>query len=148
VLERLQQNPETQVLALVRNKYARLPTQGVFVHLATLEESLEGVPLESVDAVIHCAARVHVMHDQSSDPLAEFRKVNVDGTLNLARQAAAAGVRRFIFISSIKVNGEGTPAGGLTLPMPRRRLLTRTAFPRWRPSRGCVPLRPKPGWRW
>jgi nucleoside-diphosphate-sugar epimerase len=64
--------------------------------------------LDRVDAVIHCAARVHVMNDTSSDPLTEFRKVNVDGTLNLARQAAAAGVRRFIFISSIKVNGEGT----------------------------------------
>jgi nucleoside-diphosphate-sugar epimerase len=51
------------------------------------------------------------MHDESSDPLAEFRKVNVEGTLNLARQAAEAGVRRFIFISSIKVNGEGTPLG-------------------------------------
>lgn len=47
--------------------------------------------------VIHGAARVHVMNDQSSNPLAEFRKVNVEGTLNLARQAAAAGVRRFIF---------------------------------------------------
>lgn len=61
--------------------------------------------------VIHSAARVHVMNDQSADPLAEFRKVNVDGTLHLARQAAAAGVRRFIFISSIKVNGEGTVLG-------------------------------------
>lgn len=58
--------------------------------------------------VIHSAARVHVMNDMSSDPLNEFRKVNVEGTLNLARQAAAAGVRRFIFISSIKVNGEDT----------------------------------------
>lgn len=63
------------------------------------------------DVVIHSAARVHVMDEQSTDPLAEFRKVNVDGTLNLARQAAAAGVKRFIFISSIKVNGEGTVLG-------------------------------------
>ena len=63
------------------------------------------------EVVIHSAARVHVMNDTSSDPLAEFRQVNVEGTLNLARQAAAAGVRRFIFISSIKVNGEGTPVG-------------------------------------
>lgn len=61
--------------------------------------------------VIHSAARVHVMNDQTADPLAEFRKVNVAGTLNLARQAAEAGVRRFIFISSIKVNGEGTVPG-------------------------------------
>lgn len=63
------------------------------------------------EVVIHCAARVHVMDDQSPDPLAEFRRINVDGTLNLARQAAAAGVKRFIFISSIKVNGEGTVPG-------------------------------------
>lgn len=67
--------------------------------------------LDGVEVVIHNAARVHVMNDQSSNPLAEFRKVNVDGTLNLARQAAAAGVRRFIFVSSIKVNGEGTAPG-------------------------------------
>ncbi len=59
--------------------------------------------------VIHTAARAHIMKDEVPDPLAEYRKVNVDGTLNLARQAAEAGVRRFIFISSIKVNGEQTP---------------------------------------
>lgn len=67
--------------------------------------------LAGIDTVIHCAARVHVMQDPSSDPLAEFRRVNVGGSLALARQAAMAGVRRFIFISSIKVNGEGTPVG-------------------------------------
>jgi nucleoside-diphosphate-sugar epimerase len=70
-----------------------------------------GTLLQGQDVVVHCAARVHVMHDTSSDPLVEFRKVNVDGTLNLARHAAEAGVRRFIFISSIKVNGEGTALG-------------------------------------
>jgi len=61
-----------------------------------------------MDIVVHAAARVHVMDDHAADPLAEFRKVNVDGTLNLARQAADAGVKRFVFISSIKVNGETT----------------------------------------
>ncbi|OOQ43702.1 NAD-dependent dehydratase [Pseudomonas fluorescens] len=64
--------------------------------------------LAGVDVIIHSAARVHVMNDTEANPLAAFRQVNVDGTLNLARHAAAAGVRRFIFISSIKVNGEGT----------------------------------------
>jgi len=59
-------------------------------------------------AVIHAAARVHIMTDDSSDPLADFRRVNVEGSLHLARQAAAAGVRRFVFVSSVKVNGEGT----------------------------------------
>ena len=61
--------------------------------------------------VIHCAARAHIMKDEVADPLAEYRKANVEGTLNLARQAAAAGVKRFVFISSIKVNGEQTPLG-------------------------------------
>jgi nucleoside-diphosphate-sugar epimerase len=67
--------------------------------------------LTGVDVVVHLAARVHVMNDTSVDPLAEFRKVNVDGTLNLAQQAANAGVKRFIFVSSAKVNGEHTEAG-------------------------------------
>jgi nucleoside-diphosphate-sugar epimerase len=67
------------------------------------------IALADVDAVIHLAARVHVMCDSAKDPLTEFRKVNVIATSNLARQAASAGVKRFIFISSIKVNGEGTP---------------------------------------
>ncbi len=60
------------------------------------------------EVVVHCAARVHVMVDKSSNPLEEFREINTYGTLNLAQQAASAGVKRFIFISSIKVNGEST----------------------------------------
>lgn len=63
------------------------------------------------EVVVHCAGRAHVMNEQAADPLAEFRRVNVDGTLNLAQQAAAAGVKRFVFLSSIKVNGEETRAG-------------------------------------
>lgn len=58
--------------------------------------------------VVHLAARVHVMDDRAGDPLAAYRTVNVDATVNLARQAHAAGVRRFVFVSSIKVNGEAT----------------------------------------
>ncbi|KAB0480403.1 UDP-glucose 4-epimerase [Pseudomonas reinekei] len=67
--------------------------------------------LSGHDTVIHSAARVHVMSDNSSDPLAEYRKTNVEGTLNLARQSAEAGVKRFLFLSSVKVNGEGTKPG-------------------------------------
>jgi nucleoside-diphosphate-sugar epimerase len=69
------------------------------------------VALSGVSAIVHCAARVHVMTDVAANPLEEFRRVNVQGTLNLARQAALAGVRRFVFVSSIKVNGETTPPG-------------------------------------
>lgn len=67
--------------------------------------------VRGADCVVHCAARVHVMKESVNDPLAEFRRVNVDGTLRLARQAAEAGVRRFVFVSSIKVNGEWTEPG-------------------------------------
>jgi nucleoside-diphosphate-sugar epimerase len=64
--------------------------------------------LIDIDVVIHCAARAHIMDDEALDPLTEYRAVNVQGTLNFASQAAAAGVERFIFLSSVKVNGEKT----------------------------------------
>ena len=67
--------------------------------------------LQDVKLVVHAAARAHIMKDEVADPLAEYRKVNVEGSLNLARQAAAAGIKRFIYISSIKVNGEQTQLG-------------------------------------
>jgi len=67
--------------------------------------------LQGISVVIHLAARVHVMHENKADPLAEFRKVNVEGTEHLARSAAAAGVKRLVYVSSIKVNGEETIGG-------------------------------------
>ncbi len=66
--------------------------------------------LESVDVVVHLAARVHIMDDTAQDPLAAFREVNVEGTRRLAEAAVNAGVKRFVFVSSIKVNGEQTAA--------------------------------------
>lgn len=64
--------------------------------------------LSGVDVIIHLAARVHVMKDKAADPLAEFLRVNLHGTENLARQAARAGVKRLVYVSSVKVNGEST----------------------------------------
>src|SRR3979411_2922540 len=64
--------------------------------------------VSNVDVVMHLAARVHVMKDTAADPLAEFLKVNLHGTINLARQAAQAGVKRLVYASSINVNGEST----------------------------------------
>ncbi|MGI1677501.1 MAG: SDR family oxidoreductase [Cellvibrionaceae bacterium] len=79
--------------------------------------------LLSTDILIHCAARAHVMKDEEADPLHTYREVNTAGTLNLAHQAALAGVKRFIFISSIKVNGETTnsssPFSEQDLPAPQ-----------------------------
>lgn len=67
--------------------------------------------LSDVDSIVHCAARVHQMIDKSLDPLQAFREVNTFGTLNLAHQAARSGIRRFVFVSSIKVSGDATVAG-------------------------------------
>lgn len=77
--------------------------------------------LAGITVVVHLAARVHVLREEARDPLAEFRRVNVEGTARLARQAAAAGVHRFIFMSTIKVNGEETfarPFGSADPPAP------------------------------
>src|SRR4051812_5455980 len=64
--------------------------------------------LENVNTIVHLAARVHVMKEQAADPLAEFRAQNVAITERLAEQAAAAGVQRMVYVSSVKVNGEST----------------------------------------
>ena len=66
--------------------------------------------LQDIDCIVHCAARVHQMQEDSSDIQAVYDDTNFHGTLNLAKQAAVAGVKRFIFLSSIKVNGEQTQA--------------------------------------
>ena len=97
------------VRAAVRHKVSRLPVEVESVVVGDLTpDTVWQQALAGVETIVHLAARVHVMRDAAADPLAEFRWVNVRGTLNLARQAAAAGVRRFVFLSSVKVNGEGT----------------------------------------
>ncbi len=109
-----------QVLAARTDTRVTVATRGAFLSSAAAERVVQfedlatavfSAELAGVDAVVHCAARVHVMNDLEADPLRAFRQVNVEGTLNLARQAARAGVRRFVFLSSIKVNGEGTEPG-------------------------------------
>ncbi len=70
--------------------------------------------VSGAEVLIHLAGRVHVMKERVPDPLAEFRRINTAGTKKLAEQAAAAGVKRFIFISSIKVAGEISPATGFS----------------------------------
>lgn len=96
----------SQLRLVGRRHIAGQPGQFFQKELATTEDYSDC--LAGVSVVIHAAARVHVMDDTAADPLAAYREVNVAGTLNLARQAAASGVKRFIFISTIKVNGEAT----------------------------------------
>jgi len=111
LVNNLLNNTKHKVVASVR----KIPSRKLSCEYRIIN-NLEDKPtltnvFKDIDVVIHTAARVHVMDDKSVDPLTEFRKVNLEGTLNLARQAIKAGVRRFIFISSIKVNGEGTQFG-------------------------------------
>ena len=112
ILNRLQREQKYPVTAVVRGASALQVSAVPVIRINTFDGDTQWQNhLESADVIIHSAARVHVMNDVESDPLAAFRKINVEGTLNLARQAAASGVRRFIFVSSIKVNGEGTQSG-------------------------------------
>lgn len=112
LLSRLSLDGQYYVKAAVRREVSNIPEGVTPVRVGGLGlETDWQLAVSGVNAVVHTAARVHVMSDTADDPLAEFRRVNVEGTLNLARQAAAAGVGRFIFISSIKVNGEGTLIG-------------------------------------
>ncbi len=100
-----------QVRAVLRSS-RQLPSVLDRVTVDNIDENTDWTQaLQNISVVIHLAGRVHVVRDSALDPLSDFRRINVDGTLNLARQAAKAGIRRFIFISSIKVNGENSPAG-------------------------------------
>jgi len=101
-----------EVIAAVRRLSDFLPETVQQVVVGDLASETDwSKALTAVSIAIHTAARVHVMTDTAADPLAEFRRVNLDGTMNFAKQAAAAGVKRFIFLSSIKVNGESTWPG-------------------------------------
>ncbi len=112
LLRRLCFDEASNLVVAVRSLTHVLPAGTRHVEIGSLGAPTDWkLALEGVRQVVHCAARVHVMDDTSADPLAEFRRVNVEGTANLARQAATAGVRRFVFLSSIKVNGELTTDG-------------------------------------
>ena len=86
------------------------PSERVLCHkIKSLEDKIDwSEALNNISVVVCCSGRAHVMNERSAKPLEAFRKVNVEGTLNLAIQSAKAGVKRFIFLSSIKVNGEST----------------------------------------
>jgi nucleoside-diphosphate-sugar epimerase len=112
LVQRLVTTQGTAVHAAVRRPKADLPAGVIRHEVGELSAGTRwDAALRDVSTVVHAAARVHVMDDRAADPLAEFRAVNVAGTLNLARQAVAAGVRRLVFLSSVKVNGEETAPG-------------------------------------
>jgi len=98
-------------------------TEAAFVQVGNIDRGTDWRPAfrAGVDVVVHAAGRAHVMKEIGADPLAVFRSINVEGTVNLARQAAEAGTRRFVFISSIGVNGGETvqPFTAVDTPAPQ-----------------------------
>lgn len=97
------------VVAAVRSKVKSLPQRVQQFLVGGLFSATDwSVALQGVDVIVHCAARVHLIKDDVINPLQAYCEMNVSGTLNLANQAAYSGVRRFVYISSIKVNGEIT----------------------------------------
>ena len=101
-----------RVVAAIRKADVVLPNGVVPIPIGDILPNTDWqAALQGIHTVVHLAARVHVMNDKSPDPLSTFLQINTQGTANLARQAATAGVKRFIFMSSIKVNGELTQPG-------------------------------------
>jgi len=112
LVEKLTDIVEYQVNALVRSAPTKPNARVCYHRLADFSRiNVDNESLKDVEVVIHLASRVHVMDDTEIDPLAAFRSINVGHTLSLARSAAIAGAKRFIFVSSVKVNGEGTTLG-------------------------------------
>lgn len=112
LVARLAADPRFEVRATMRRGIQDVPQHIVPVHAMDLEERADlREALRGVSCVIHAAARVHVSSDPEQSDIAEFRRINVEGTRQLAEQAAVMGVRRLVFVSSVKVNGDRTRPG-------------------------------------
>ena len=112
IVNRLTIHPKFRPRAAVRRINHHLPATVEVALVGSLTSDTDwSAALQDTEVVVHTAGRAHVMDDAVGNSLMEFRQVNVEGTLRLARQAAKTRVKRFIFLSSIKVNGEETPLG-------------------------------------
>lgn len=95
------------VLAQTRKAQA-FTHSGIDNIIFDLNDNLDSIELDQLEVIVHCAGRAHVMNETAASPLEAYRETNVQGTLNLAQKAVQSGVKRFIYLSSIKVNGEQT----------------------------------------
>lgn len=124
LVDRLAADGAVNVRAALRKRSVAMPVGVEIVEVGNLGESADwSSAVQDVDVVVHCAARVHVMRESAASAETAYQRSNVEGTLALARAAAAAGCRRFVFLSSVKVNGEvsgsGTPFRETDLPAPQ-----------------------------
>ena len=134
------------VLALVRREIENTISNTSYIRIKDLSNSSElAKHLNGIETIIHCAARAHILHDTEANPLTTFRKINTENTLNFAQLAALAGIKRFIFISSIGVNGSYTIAGTLfaenTQPKPHNAY----AISKWEAEQGLMNIAAETG---
>ncbi len=108
LVQQLERNQPVEVFSMCRKVSHE---SEINLDLSKPFDVVQELSKRQVEVVIHCAARAHILNDEASSPLEEYRKVNTTATIELAKQAVAAGVKRFIFISSAKVNGEMSAAG-------------------------------------
>jgi nucleoside-diphosphate-sugar epimerase len=117
LIEYLANIPDLLVVGIVRSITDISIESNVEFRLGEIGSSNKiDINLSDIDVIIHTAGRAHIMKDSSANPIEEFRRVNTSGTLDLARFAADSGVKRFVFLSSIKVNGEMTKPGHYFTP--------------------------------
>ncbi|MEO6012491.1 MAG: NAD-dependent epimerase/dehydratase family protein, partial [Devosia sp.] len=109
LVAQLSANPKIACRACYRTLPAQLPEGAMSFAVGEIESADWSGALHGAEIVVHTVARTHVLNDSEADPLAAYRRVNVAGTTRLAEAAANAGVKRLIYLSSIKVNGESTP---------------------------------------
>ena len=119
LVKRLVSTGRFNVRAGVRTGVAEVPSGSERVVVGEIDMETDWTePLSHVSVVVHLAGRAHVLPEKSADSLASFRRVNVDGTLNLARHAARRGITRFVFLSSIKVHGDAGYFSETDVPAP------------------------------
>lgn len=100
---------EQSYLVLAQTRKAQTFSHSNIININfDLNDGLDNIDLSKVEVIIHCAGRAHIMNETAASPLEAYRQINVQGTLNLAKKAIQSGVKRFIYLSSIKVNGEQT----------------------------------------
>ncbi|AYV21210.1 MULTISPECIES: NAD-dependent epimerase/dehydratase family protein [Vibrio] len=104
----LKQSPKYTPVPMIRKGCAN---DTIEIDLSTSFEVAKALRAQQVEVLVHCAARAHILNDAAQSPINEYREVNTHATIRLAQQAAAAGVKRFIFISTAKVNGERSELG-------------------------------------
>ena len=135
-----------EVLALTRQIPANLVSRAEYLCGGDLSSQTQWQPvMAGVHAIVHTAARAHVLHDRAADPLAEFRRVNVAGSLRLAEQAAEMGVRRFVFVSSIGVNGMQSLPGKVFSEADQPNPLNAYALSKWEAEQGLLGIAAETG---